>query len=177
MATELAELAMPHASAADRGRLRFLVCGSVDDGKSTLVGRLLYETRQIFDDQMVTLKRDSQRYGTTADVDFALLLDGLEAERQQGITIDVAYRYFATSRRSFLVADAPGHEQYTRNMATGASNVDLAVILVDARKGLLPQTRRHLHVCALFGIGHIVLAVNKIDLVDYDEKVFGRIAA
>src|SRR5262249_86542 len=162
--------------AIDRGRLRFLVCGSVDDGKSTLVGRLLYETQQIFDDQMAALKQDTRRYGTTTDVDFALLLDGLEAERQQGITIDVAYRYFATSRRSFLVADAPGHEQYTRNMATGASNVDLAVILVDARKGLLPQTRRHLHICALFGIRHVVLAVNKIDLVGYDEKIFSRIA-
>src|SRR5215475_2800367 len=175
MATELAELATPAASATDRGRLRFLVCGSVDDGKSTLVGRLLYEIQQIFDDQMAALQQDSRRYGSTADVDFALLLDGLEAERQQGITIDVAYRFFTTARRSFLVADAPGHEQYTRNMATGASNVDLAVLLVDARKGLLPQTRRHLHICALFGIRHIVLAVNKIDLMGYDEKIFGRI--
>jgi bifunctional enzyme CysN/CysC len=163
--------------AIDRGRLRFLVCGSVDDGKSTLVGRLLYETQQIFDDQMAALKRDTRRYGSGAEVDFALLLDGLEAERQQGISIDVAYRFFATDRRSFLVADAPGHEQYTRNMATGASNVDLAVILVDARKGLLPQTRRHLHICALFGIRHVVLAVNKIDLVGYDEKVFEQIAS
>ena len=162
--------------ATDRGRLRFLVCGSVDDGKSTLVGRLLYETQQIFDDQMAALKRDTPRYGSAAEVDFALLLDGLEAERQQGITIDVAYRFFATSRRFFLVVDAPGHEQYTRNMATGASNVDLAGILVDARKGLLPQTRRHLHICALFGIRHVVLAVNKIDLVGYDEKIFGQIA-
>src|SRR5262249_38246866 len=162
--------------ATDRGRLRFLVCGSVDDGKSTLVGRLLYETQQIFDDQMAALKRDTPRYGSAAEVDFALLLDGLEAERQQGITIDVAYRYFTTSRRSFLVADAPGHEQYTRNMATGASNVDLAVILVDARKGLLPQTRRHLPLGSCGGCRHIVLAVNKIDLVGYDEKIFGRIA-
>src|SRR5262245_946912 len=162
--------------ATDRGRLRFLVCGSVDDGKSTLVGRLLYETQQIFDDQMAALKRDTRRYGSAAEVDFALLLDGLEAERQQGITIDVAYRTFATRRRSFLVADAPGHEQYTRNMATGASNVELAVILVDARKGLLPQTKRHLHICALFGIRHFVLAVNKIDLVGYDRKIFERIA-
>jgi bifunctional enzyme CysN/CysC len=177
MAAELAELATPVASGTDRGHVRFLTCGSVDDGKSTLVGRLLYETQQIFDDQMVALERDSRRYGSDAEVDFALLLDGLEAERQQGITIDVAYRFFATRRRSFLVADAPGHEQYTRNMATGASNVDLAVILVDARKGLLPQTKRHLHICALFGVRHFVLAVNKIDLVGYDEKIFERIAA
>ena len=176
MTAELAERVVPAASATDRGRLRFLVCGSVDDGKSTLVGRLLYEIQQIFDDQMAALQHDSRRYGSTADVDFALLLDGLEAERQQGITIDVAYRFFATARRSFLVADAPGHEQYTRNMATGACNVDLAVILVDARKGLLPQTRRHLHICALFGIRHVVLAVNKIDLVGYDEKIFEQIA-
>jgi bifunctional enzyme CysN/CysC len=176
MAAELADLATSAAAAVDRGRLRFLVCGSVDDGKSTLVGRLLYETQQILDDQMMALKRDSQRYGTTADVDFALLLDGLEAERQQGITIDVAYRYFATGRRSFLVADAPGHEQYTRNMATGASNVDLAVLLVDAGKGLLPQTKRHLHICALFGVRHVLLAVNKIDLVGYDQSIFERIA-
>src|SRR5262249_40424288 len=176
MDAQLTERATPAASATERGRLRFLVCGSVDDGKSTLVGRLLYETQQIFDDQMAALKQDTRRYGTTTDVDFALLLDGLEAERQQGITIDVAYRYFATSRRSFLVADAPGHEQYTRNMATGASNVELAVILVDARKGLLPQTRRHLHICALFGVRHVVLAVNKIDLVGYDQRIFERIA-
>jgi bifunctional enzyme CysN/CysC len=163
-------------SATERGRLRFLTCGSVDDGKSTLIGRLLYETQQIFDDQMATLVQDTRRYGSSAEVDFALLLDGLEAERQQGITIDVAYRFFATSRRSFLVADAPGHEQYTRNMATGASNADLAVILIDARKGLLPQTRRHLHICALFGIRHFVLAVNKIDLVGYGQEIFEHIA-
>jgi len=177
MAIDLAGLPAPSsASAADRGRLRFLACGSVDDGKSTLVGRLLYETQQVFDDQMAALMRDTRRYGSSAEVDFALLLDGLEAERQQGVTIDVAYRFFATGRRSFLVADAPGHEQYTRNMATGASNVDLAVILVDARKGLLPQTRRHLHICALFGIRHFVLAVNKMDLVAYGQTIFQRIS-
>jgi bifunctional enzyme CysN/CysC len=177
MPAGFAEAPTPYlASGMDRGRLRFLACGSVDDGKSTLIGRLLYETRQIFEDQMAALLRDTRRYGSTADVDFALLLDGLEAERQQGITIDVAYRFFATPRRSFLVADAPGHEQYTRNMATGASNVDLAVILVDARKGVLPQTRRHLHICALLGIRHFVLAVNKIDLVGYDRDIFERIA-
>jgi bifunctional enzyme CysN/CysC len=178
MAADPAEKPAPSSAfGMDRGRLRFLTCGSVDDGKSTLVGRLLYETRQILDDQMAALVRDTRQFGSATDVDFALLLDGLEAERQQGITIDVAYRFFATSRRSFLVADAPGHEQYTRNMATGASNVELAVILVDARKGLLPQTRRHLHICALFGVRHFVLAVNKIDLVGYDQAIFERISS
>jgi bifunctional enzyme CysN/CysC len=158
--------------------LRLLTCGSVDDGKSTLIGRLLYEQKLIFDDQLSALERDSRKYGTLgADIDFALLVDGLEAEREQGITIDVAYRYFATPRRSFIVADTPGHEQYTRNMATGASNADLAILLVDARKGLLTQTHRHAIIASLLGIRHVVLAVNKIDLVDYDEATFRRIVA
>ena len=153
--------------------LRLLTCGSVDDGKSTLIGRLLYEKKLIFDDQMSALERDSQKFGTTEDaIDFALLVDGLEAEREQGITIDVAYRYFATPARSFIVADTPGHEQYTRNMATGASNADLAIVLVDARKGLLTQTHRHSIIVSLLGVRHVVLAVNKIDLVDYDERTF-----
>ena len=154
-------------------RCALLTCGSVDDGKSTLIGRLLYETKLIFDDQLSALERDSKKFGTTGDdIDFALLVDGLEAEREQGITIDVAYRYFATEKRSFIVADTPGHEQYTRNMATGASNADLAIVLVDARKGLLTQTHRHSIIASLLGIRHIVLAVNKIDLVGYDEKTF-----
>jgi len=153
--------------------LRLLTCGSVDDGKSTLIGRLLYEKKLIFDDQLIALERDSQKYGATEDaIDFALLVDGLEAEREQGITIDVAYRYFATPARSFIVADAPGHEQYTRNMATGASNADLAIVLVDARKGLLTQTHRHSIIVSLLGVRHVVLAVNKIDLVGYDERTF-----
>ncbi len=163
---------------ADKGLLRFLTCGSVDDGKSTLIGRLLYESRAIVDDQLHALERDSRRHGTTGeDIDLALLLDGLEAEREQGITIDVAYRFFATARRSFIIADTPGHEQYTRNMATGASNSDAAVILVDARKGVLTQTRRHAYICSLLGIRHVVLAVNKIDLVDYSGETFHRIVA
>lgn len=163
---------------AARPALRFLTCGSVDDGKSTLIGRLLYEQKLIYDDQLAALKKDSLKHGTDGgNIDYALLVDGLEAEREQGITIDVAYRYFATQRRSFIVADTPGHEQYTRNMATGASNADLAVILVDARKGLLPQTLRHAIIVSLLGIRHVVLAVNKIDLVGYDEAVFRRIVA
>ena len=161
-----------------KGLLRFLTCGSVDDGKSTLIGRLLYDTKLIFEDQLVTLERDSRKHGTTGDeIDFALLVDGLEAERQQGITIDVAYRFFTTDRRSFIVADTPGHEQYTRNMATGASNCELAVILIDARKGVLTQTKRHSYICSLLGIRHVVLAVNKIDLMGYDEDLFDRIVA
>jgi bifunctional enzyme CysN/CysC len=157
--------------------LRLLTCGSVDDGKSTLIGRLLYEKKLIFDDQLTTLERDSKKFGSVEDeIDFAFLVDGLEAEREQGITIDVAYRYFATSARSFIVADTPGHEQYTRNMATGASNADLAVVLVDARKGLLTQTHRHSIIASLLGVRRIVLAVNKIDLVGYDEKTFRDIA-
>ncbi|WP_375415125.1 sulfate adenylyltransferase subunit CysN [uncultured Bradyrhizobium sp.] len=160
-----------------RDLLRFITCGSVDDGKSTLIGRLLNDSQLIHEDQLVTLAADSVRHGTTADgIDFALLVDGLEAEREQGITIDVAYRFFATATRSFIVADTPGHEQYTRNMATGASNAELAVILVDARKGVLVQTRRHSLICSLLGIRHVVLAVNKMDLVGYREETFERIA-
>jgi bifunctional enzyme CysN/CysC len=158
--------------------LRFLTCGSVDDGKSTLIGRLLYERSLILDDQLASLERDSKKFGTTGDdIDFALLVDGLEAEREQGITIDVAYRYFSTPKRSFIVADCPGHEQYTRNMATGASNCDLAILLVDARKGLLVQTHRHANIVSLLGVRHVVLAVNKMDLVDYDQGVFESIVA
>jgi bifunctional enzyme CysN/CysC len=156
--------------------LRFLTCGSVDDGKSTLIGRLLHDSKLIFEDQLSTLAKDSVKHGTTGDeIDFALLVDGLEAEREQGITIDVAYRFFTTPRRSFIVADTPGHEQYTRNMATGASNADLAIILIDARKGVLVQTRRHSLICSLLGIRHVVVAVNKIDLVDYSKETFDRI--
>jgi bifunctional enzyme CysN/CysC len=158
--------------------LRFITCGSVDDGKSTLIGRLLYESKQVFDDQLAALESDSKRHGTQGDeIDFALLVDGLSAEREQGITIDVAYRYFASARRKFIVADTPGHEQYTRNMVTGASTADLAVLLVDARKGVLTQTRRHSYLAQLVGIRRFVLAVNKMDLVDYDREVFEGIAA
>lgn len=165
-------------SAGARPALRFLTCGSVDDGKSTLLGRLLYEQGLIFEDHWAALERDSGKYGTAGGkVDFALLLDGLEAERQQGITIDVAYRYFSTARRAFVVADTPGHEQYTRNMATGASNADLAVLLLDARKGLLTQTRRHAIIASLLGIRHVVLAVNKLDLVEFDQATFDQIAS
>ena len=159
-----------------RDQLRLLTCGSVDDGKSTLIGRLLHDSKMIYEDQLTALQRDSARHGTTGDdIDFALLVDGLEAEREQGITIDVAYRFFSTPRRSFMVADTPGHEQYTRNMATGASNAQLAIILVDARKGVLVQTRRHSFICSLLGIRHVVLAVNKMDLVGYDRDIFDRI--
>ena len=159
-----------------KGLLRFITCGSVDDGKSSLIGRLLYESKMIFEDQFAALKDDSKRVGTRGgDIDFALLVDGLAAEREQGITIDVAYRFFTTEKRKFIVADTPGHEQYTRNMVTGASTADLAVILVDARKGLLTQTRRHSYLAALLGIRRIVLAVNKMDLVDYSQQVFDRI--
>ncbi|MCB1470036.1 MAG: sulfate adenylyltransferase subunit CysN, partial [Rhizobiaceae bacterium] len=158
--------------------LRFLTCGSVDDGKSTLIGRLLYDTKLIFEDQLATLEKDSRKHGTNgADVDFALLVDGLEAEREQGITIDVAYRFFATPKRKFIVADTPGHEQYTRNMATGASTADLAIVLVDARRGILKQTRRHSIIASLLGIRHIVLAVNKIDLVGFSPDLFSQIIA
>lgn len=164
-------------AASSRPILRLVTCGSVDDGKSTLIGRLLYEKQLIADDQLTALERDSRKYGTVGeDIDFALLVDGLEAEREQGITIDVAYRYFSTSARSFIVADSPGHEQYTRNMVTAASNADLAVILVDARKGLLAQTFRHSIIVSLLGIRYVVLAVNKIDLVDYAEDAFRAIA-
>ena len=162
----------------EKSLLRFLTCGSVDDGKSTLIGRLLYDSRLILDDQMAAVAQDSARYGTLGEeTDLALLVDGLEAEREQGITIDIAYRYFATPRRAFIVADTPGHEQYTRNMATGASTADLAVVLVDACKGVLPQTKRHSYICSLLGIRSIVLAVNKIDLVAKPDEVFRRIVA
>jgi bifunctional enzyme CysN/CysC len=158
--------------------LRFLTCGSVDDGKSTLIGRLLYDSKMIFEDQLATLEADSKRVGTQGgEIDFALLVDGLAAEREQGITIDVAYRFFTTEKRKFIVADTPGHEQYTRNMVTGASTADLAVILIDARKGVLTQTRRHSYLVQLLGIRHVVLAVNKMDLVGYDQAVFDRILA
>src|SRR3981189_2401015 len=158
--------------------LRFLTCGSVDDGKSTLIGRLLYDTKLLFEDTLASLEKDSKKFGTTGeDIDLALLMDGLEAERQQGITIDVAYRFFSTDKRKFVVADTPGHEQYTRNMATGASNSELAVILIDARKGVLTQTRRHAYIVSLLGIRHVVLAVNKIDLVDFSQRVFASIVA
>ncbi|MCL1531459.1 sulfate adenylyltransferase subunit CysN [Xanthomonas nasturtii] len=157
--------------------LRFITCGSVDDGKSTLIGRLLYDSKRLFDDQLAALERDSRWHGTQGEgIDYALLMDGLAAEREQGITIDVAYRYFDTDRRKFIVADCPGHEQYTRNMATGASTADVAVVLVDARKGLLAQTRRHSYIVSLLGIRHVVLAVNKMDLVGYDAQVFADIA-
>ena len=162
----------------DKPLLRFITCGSVDDGKSTLIGRLLYDSKRLFDDQLAALSADSKRHGTRGgEIDYALLLDGLAAEREQGITIDVAYRYFDTERRKFIVADCPGHEQYTRNMATGASTADLAVVLVDARKGLLTQTRRHSYIVSLLGIRHVVLAVNKMDLVGYEQHVFDDIVA
>ena len=158
--------------------LRFITCGSVDDGKSTLIGRLLYDSKMIFEDQLAALEADSKRVGTQGqEIDFALLVDGLAAEREQGITIDVAYRFFATEKRKFIVADTPGHEQYTRNMVTGASTADLAVILIDARKGVLTQTRRHSFISHLLGIRNIVLAVNKMDLVDYDQATFEQIVA
>ncbi|EIL94249.1 adenylyl-sulfate kinase [Rhodanobacter sp. 115] len=164
------------ATATERSLLRFITCGSVDDGKSTLLGRLLYDAGMLPDDQREALERDSRRrHGDTGVLDFSLLTDGLDAERQQGITIDVAYRYFHTARRNFIVADCPGHEQYTRNMATGASTADLAVVLVDARKGVLTQTRRHTYICALLGIRQVVLAVNKMDLVDYDRETYQAI--
>ena len=164
--------------ARQRGKetLRFITCGSVDDGKSTLIGRLLHESKSIFDDQLKALEADSKQYGTQGEkIDFALLVDGLQAEREQGITIDVAYRFFATDRRRYIVADTPGHEQYTRNMATGASTAQLAILLVDARKGVLTQTRRHSRIVAMMGIRHVVLAVNKMDLAGFDPAVFAKI--
>ena len=169
---------LPSESGGRRGLLRFLTCGSVDDGKSTLIGRLLYDSGLIPEDQLRAVEQDSRSQGTTGgEIDLALLLDGLEAEREQGITIDVAYRFFATPRRSFIVADTPGHEQYTRNMACGASAADLALLLVDARKGVVAQTRRHAIICSLLGIRQFVLAVNKLDLVEFDRSVFDTIAA
>src|SRR3974377_1458581 len=161
----------------DKDLLRFLTCGSVDDGKSTLIGRLLYDCALIHDDQLAALERESRRFGTPGeDIDFSLVWEGLEDERQQRITIDVAHRFFATPERAFIVADTPGHEQYTRNMATGASTSELAVILVDARKGVLPQTKQHAFICSLLGIRQIVLAVNKMDLVGFEERSFDEIA-
>ena len=158
--------------------LRFITCGSVDDGKSTLLGRLLYDTKLIFKDQLEALRADSRKFGTQGErLDFALMVDGLQAEREQGITIDVAYRFFATSRRRFIVADTPGHEQYTRNMATGASTAQAAVLLIDARKGLLTQTKRHSRIVSMLDIRHVALAVNKMDLVDWSQRVFDEIAA
>ncbi len=158
--------------------LRFITCGSVDDGKSTLIGRLFYESKMIYEDQLAAIKKDTSRYGTTGgEIDLALFTDGLEDERQQGITIDVAYRYFSTDKRKFIIADTPGHEQYTRNMATGASTADLAIILIDARHGVLTQTKRHSFIVSLLGIKHIVVAINKMDIVDYDEAVFEKIKA
>jgi bifunctional enzyme CysN/CysC len=165
-------------SEPDRGLLRCLTCGSVDDGKSTLIGRLLYDCKLLYDDQLAALEKDSARFGTTGEkFDMALLVDGLQAEREQGITIDVAYRFFASQRRKFIVADTPGHEQYTRNMATGASTADVAILLIDARKGLLTQTYRHSFIVSLLGIRHVVLAVNKMDLVNWDRTTFDAIAA
>ena len=158
--------------------LRFLTCGSVDDGKSTLIGRLLHDSRQVYEDQLKSLHSDSQKVGTRGEkLDFALLVDGLQAEREQGITIDVAYRYFSTTKRKFIIADTPGHEQYTRNMATGASTCDLAIILIDARKGVLEQTRRHSFIASLLGIRQFIVAINKMDLVDFDEATYRRIEA
>jgi sulfate adenylyltransferase subunit 1 len=156
--------------------VRFLTCGSVDDGKSTLIGRLLHDSKMIFEDQLAAITQDSKKVGTTGDqVDLALLVDGLQSEREQGITIDVAYRYFATDQRKFIIADTPGHEQYTRNMATGASTCDLAIILIDARHGVQVQTRRHSYICSLLGIKHVLVAVNKMDLVDYSQEVYQNI--
>jgi bifunctional enzyme CysN/CysC len=170
---ETAALAEFLAADGERGLLRFLTCGSVDDGKSTLIGRLLHDSKLLFEDQLAALRADSERFGTTGEeIDYALIVDGLAAEREQGITIDVAYRYFATDRRRFIVADTPGHVQYTRNMATGASTADLAVLLVDAQNGILTQTRRHAYIVSLLGIRHVVLAVNKIDLIGFDEERF-----
>jgi len=172
--TLLGEIERNAPAVGDLGVLRFITAGSVDDGKSTLIGRLLHDTRAIFEDQLAAVARASSRRGQD-DLDLSLLTDGLEAEREQGITIDVAYRYFATPRRKFIIADTPGHEQYTRNMVTGASTADAAVILVDARKGVLPQTRRHTYIAHMLGVRHIVVAVNKMDLVGSDEATFERI--
>ncbi|MEA2048188.1 MAG: sulfate adenylyltransferase subunit CysN [Campylobacterota bacterium] len=161
----------------NKDMLRFLTCGSVDDGKSTLIGRMLYDSKMIFDDQLSAAEGESKKYGTTGEtIDMALLVDGLQSEREQGITIDVAYRFFATENRKFIIADTPGHEQYTRNMVTGASTADVAIILIDARKGILTQTRRHSFIVSLLGIEHVIVAVNKMDLVDFSEDVFNEIS-
>ena len=165
-------------SQASLNLLRFITCGSVDDGKSTLIGRMLYESQMIFDDQVASLKNDSKKYGTQGEnIDFALLVDGLSAEREQGITIDVAYRFFSSSKRKFIVADTPGHEQYTRNMATGASTAELAILLVDARNGILTQTKRHSFIVSLLGIKNIILAINKMDLVNYDKNIYEKVSS
>src|SRR5512143_1376193 len=175
IATDIAEYLKAHEH---KSLLRFITCGSVDDGKSTLIGRLLYESKVLYEDQIAALTTDSKKFGTQGDdLDFALLLDGLTAEREQGITIDVAYRFFSTDKRNFIVADTPGHEQYTRNMVTGASTAEVAVILVDARKGVLVQTRRHSYLVSLLGIRKVVLAVNKLDMVGFSKEVFDRIEA
>jgi len=161
----------------NKDMLRFLTCGSVDDGKSTLIGRMLYDSKMIFDDQLAAAENESKKYGTTGKkIDMALLVDGLQSEREQGITIDVAYRFFATENRKFIIADTPGHEQYTRNMVTGASTADVAIILIDARKGILTQTRRHSFIVNLLGIEHVIVAINKMDLVDFSEEVFNEIS-
>jgi len=160
----------------DKDMLRFLTCGSVDDGKSTLIGRMLYDSKMIFDDQLAAIESESKKYGTTGDkLDMALLVDGLQSEREQGITIDVAYRFFTTENRKFIIADTPGHEQYTRNMVTGASTADVAIVLIDARKGILTQTRRHSFIVNLLGIKHVIVAINKMDLVDFSQVVFNEI--
>jgi bifunctional enzyme CysN/CysC len=178
LATPNTDLDLWLAQQTEKSLLRFLTCGSVDDGKSTLIGRLLYDSQLVLDDQLASLRQESRnRMVGEEGIDFSLLVDGLTAEREQGITIDVAYRFFSTDKRKFIVADTPGHEQYTRNMATGASNADLALVLIDARKGVLTQTRRHSFILSLIGVMHVVLAVNKIDLVDYDQAVFDRIVA
>jgi sulfate adenylyltransferase subunit 1 len=161
----------------NKDMLRFLTCGSVDDGKSTLIGRMLYDSKMIFDDQLAAAEGESKKYGTTGEkIDMALLVDGLQSEREQGITIDVAYRFFATENRKFIIADTPGHEQYTRNMVTGASTADVAIILIDARKGILTQTRRHSFIVNLLGIEHVIVAINKMDLVDFSEEVYNEIS-
>ena len=161
----------------NKDMLRFLTCGSVDDGKSTLIGRMLYDSKMIFDDQLSAAESESKKYGTTGEkIDMALLVDGLQSEREQGITIDVAYRFFTTENRKFIIADTPGHEQYTRNMVTGASTADVAIILIDARKGILTQTRRHSFIVNLLGIEHVIVAINKMDLVDFSQKVYSEIS-
>ncbi|MGP7735624.1 sulfate adenylyltransferase subunit 1, partial [Oceanimonas smirnovii] len=173
IATDIEQYLQQHEN---KSLLRFITCGSVDDGKSTLIGRLLFESKMLFEDQLAAMEADSRKWGTQGeDIDFALLVDGLAAEREQGITIDVAYRFFSTDKRKFIVADTPGHEQYTRNMVTGASTADAAILMVDARKGILTQTRRHSFLMSLLGIRHIVVAINKMDLVNYAEETFNRI--
>ncbi|WP_372880544.1 sulfate adenylyltransferase subunit CysN [Psychromonas sp.] len=175
IATDIEEYLRVHEN---KDLMRFITCGSVDDGKSTLIGRLLFDSKMIFEDHMAAIEKDSKKFNTTnEEFDLALLVDGLQSEREQGITIDVAYRYFATEQRKFIIADTPGHEQYTRNMATGASTCDLAIILIDARHGVQVQTRRHSYICSLLGIKHVVVAVNKMDAVDYDQAVYKKIKA